>query len=135
MPMDAALGPSSQSDSRPEEVQINMEAFRQEIAGLIAERQKQKKDGVPINMGDLLSISPEGLVELTEEDASMWNRVKNYKSDLTIKSDIKAYGIKAATSKNPNRANFFSAISNRLQSQMLNEQLEEAERRSNLDKK
>lgn len=131
-----------QPNTGPEAMDVDMEAFRQEIASLIAERQKgggvaalqrivrmlpqglsqaEKKKitreqyGAPIDMMELLDIKPEQLSDLIKEDALMYYRIKNYTPGLITKEEMMQYRQRTILLRNFARLAFVSALANKLQ--------------------
>jgi hypothetical protein len=106
--------------------EINMEAFREEIAGLIVERQKYKTIE---DLKDFRGIDLAKLNDLTEEDAAMWYKMKNYRKGIISRNDIIEYSTHVIASRNHTRDSFASAVGNKLQNIIGDEQIEEAKRK------
>ena len=70
---------------KPEQIPArDLAGFRNEIAVLAAKRARGKVEG----MLELLSIDPS---DLTETDAFIWNKVKNYNPGLITRADFEKY--------------------------------------------
>jgi hypothetical protein len=79
----------SNLEKKPEEPTIDMVKFRDEVAEIIIREQ------LKINIDDL-----------TEEDARIWNKVKNYKPNSLMPGELKAYYQNVENSKNDSRKEF-----------------------------
>ena len=111
---------SSIENLKEEKSTIDVEDFCKEIAELIVKKEKGEIKG----MFELLSINPK---ELTEEDAHMWNKANNYKSNSFIEDEFKEYLLDVKNSKNSSREEFSSIIKQLFSIVHLREQQEDYE--------
>jgi len=77
----------------------------------IIERWKKLPNRPPEDMSELLNVGAE---ELTEEDAEMWEKIKNYRSKPVTKEEFFAYRDKVIKSNNRSRGNFLAVMANKI---------------------
>jgi len=91
----------------------DMAIFQAEIASLIAERKPEMTEAerpLDIGMKDLLRVNPQ---ELTEDDAKMWEMVRDNPSLVTPEEFLK-YVENTDASSNSSRIAFRAALGNEL---------------------
>ena len=100
----------SSMERKPEEPTLNMQNFRREMDALILEKNVPRELGINLN-------------NLTEADALMWYKVKNYTKGSVTREDFEIY--KNDTKYKHDRETFAGTIvANKLQPIWTKEELE-----------
>jgi hypothetical protein len=93
------------SEQLPEKINPKLKAFRDEIAGYIRDYKSGKIQGTMYDLSLITNVE-----NLIEEDLTMWERVKNYKTNPISTEDFDLYQKEVKDSKNSSRDNFRAYI-------------------------